>query len=382
MRVATIDRSAWRTEFPSTADQVHMNHAGLAPLPRRVAAEIRAFADEAERISRPIYAGWCARAEAVRSSMARLIGARPTEIAFVKNTAEGLSLIAAGFAWEAGDNVVAVADEYPSNVYPWLGLARRGVETRLAARRGLRVGIDEIAAVIDARTRVVTVSAVDWQSGFRADLAALGAFCRAHDLLFVVDGIQAVGALRVDVAACGIDAMAMGGHKWLLAPEGCGALFVAERVLDRLEPVLLGWKSVTNADTYLPYHFQPRPDAAKFEPGSQMHLGIRALGAAIDLLLEIGPQVVEAAVLEITDTLRTELAALGASILSPRHPGEASGILTFALGDTDRLHAALTAAGVTCRARMGGVRLAPHFYANDDDVARVLAVVRAHRERG
>jgi len=376
---ATIDSGNWRDEFPSTREHVHMNHAGLAPLPRRVAAEIRAFADEGERFSSTAYATWGARAEVVRGSAARLIGARRHEIAFIKNTAEGLSLIAAGLRWREGDNVVAVADEYPSNIYPWLSLTRHGVTTRLAARRGSRVGVDDIAAVVDARTRLVAVSAVDWQSGFRTDLAALGAFCRARDIFFVVDGIQAVGALRIDVAACGIDAMAVGGHKWLLAPEGCGVLFVAERVLDRIAPVLVGWKSVSDADTYLPYHFELRPDAAKFEPGSQMHLGIRAFGAAVDLLLDIGPAVIEAAVLDVTDRLQRELEALGATILSPRGVGETSGILTFALGDTLTLHAALSAAHVICRPRLGGVRLAPHFYANADDVTRVIDVVRAHR---
>jgi len=156
-------------------------------------------------------------------------------------------------------------------------------------------------------------------------------------------------------------------------------LFVAERVLDRLQPVLLGWKSVDDGDTYLPYHFDLRRDAAKLEPGTQMHLGIRALGASLDLLLEIGPRAIEARVLELTDLLAEGLRGLGAGIVSPRDGGAASSILTFVLGDTDALHAALTAAGVVCRRRLGGVRLAPHFYNDADDVARVLAAVRAHR---
>jgi len=353
-----------------------MNHAGLAPLSRRVAAEIRAFADEAERVTSAAYAGWTARVDAVRAAYARLIGAAADEIAFVKNTGEGLSLVAAGLAWQAGDNVVAVADEYPSNVYPWLGLHRHGVETRFATRCGARFGVAEVAAVTDRRTRVVTVSAVDWQSGFRADLAALGDFCRARDILLVVDAIQAVGALRVDVRVCGIDAMAVSGHKWLLAPEGCGALFVSARVLDRITPVLLGWKSVRDADTYLPYHFAPRGDAAKFEPGSQMHLGIRAFGAAVDLQLAMRPERIEAAVLAVTEALREGLLGLGARILSPSGAAERSGILTFVRGDSAALHATLTRADVVCRQRLGGVRLAPHCYTNAEDVERVLRVVR------
>lgn len=376
MSAATVTLADWRSEFPSTADAVHMNHAGLAPLPRAVAAEIRAFADEAERAVGGHYAAWEARVERARADYARLIGAAPAEIAFVKNTAEGLSLVAAGLPWRAGDNVIVVADEYPSNVYPWMALRRHGVETRFAPRRGVRFGVDDIAAAVDGSTRLVSISAVDWQSGFRADLAALGEFCRARGLLFVVDGIQAVGALQLDVHADGVDAMAVGGHKWMLAPEGCGALFVSARVLDRIEPVLCGWKTVDDAGTYLPYHFTARRDAAKLEPGSQMHLGIRAFGAAVAQLLAVGPARIEAAVLDATDTLAAGCAALGATVLSPRQPGERSSILTIACGDSARLHAALTAAGVICRQRLGGVRLAPHGYASDDDIARVLDVVR------
>lgn len=357
-----------------------MNHAGLGPLPRRVAAEIRAFADEAERARSATYAGWTARVDAARAAAAQLIGAVPDEIAFVQNTAAGLSLVAAGLSWRDGDNVVAVADEYPSNIYPWWGLRRLGVETRLAARPRIRFGVDEIAAMVDGRTRVIAVSAVDWQSGFRTDLATLGTFCRERGIRFVVDGIQAVGAMTVDAPACGIDYMAVGGHKWLLAPEGCGFLFVAREALQHIEPVLLGWKSVVDCDAYLPYHFELRRDAAKLEPGTQMHLGIRALGAAIAMLLEIGPAAIEQRVLATTAALAERLTAIGARVLSPQGAGECSGILTVALGDAAALHAAFTRHGILARQRMGGVRLAPHFYADDTDIARVVEVAGAARD--
>jgi selenocysteine lyase/cysteine desulfurase len=327
-----------------------------------------------------VYQGWERRAEEVRAAAARLIGARASEIAFVRSTSEGLSLVASGLAWEPGDNVVSVADEYPSNVYPWFGLQRFGVETRLLARPRLRFTADDVAAVVDARTRVVAVSAVDWQSGFRADLAALGELCRARGILFVIDGIQAVGAVQVDVAASGVDVLAAGGHKWLLGPEGCGLLFVSERVVERIRPVVLGWKSVANAGVYLPYHFDLRPDAARLEPGSAPHLGIHAFGAAIDLLLEVGLPAIEARVLDLTEQLAAGLQALGATILSPRAPAERSAILTFTLDDTRVLYRTLVDAGIVVRPRLGGIRLAPHFYNDADDVARVLDVVRQVRE--
>ena len=376
-----MDWADWREEFPSAARVVHMNHAGISPLPRRVAAAIHRFADDGLLLDPTTYQGWESRAEAVRAAAARLIGARAHEIAFVRNTSEGLSLIASGLDWQSGDNVVTVADEYPSNVYPWFGLQRLGVETRLLARTGTRFGADDVAPLIDRRTRVLAVSAVDWQSGFRVDLAALADVCRARQVLFVVDAIQAVGALCIDAAACGIDVLAAGGHKWLLAPEGCGMLFVSDRVVERVYPVLLGWKSVRNAAAYLPYHFELRSDAARLEPGSAPHLGILAFGAAVDLLLEVGPAAIERRVIAITDQLIEGLERLGASILSPRTRAERSAILTFALGDTAALYAALCAAGVIARPRLGGIRLAPHFYNDENDVARVLDVIRAYRDR-
>src|SRR5215475_10757035 len=238
-----MDWTRWREEFPSATRLVHMNHAGISPLPRCVAAAICKFADEGLLLDRAVYQRWEERAEAVRATTARLIGARPREIAFVRNTSEGLSLVAAGLPWQRGDNVVTVADEYPSNVYPWFGLRRWGVETRLLTRPQLRFGAADVEALIDRRTRVVAVSAVDWQSGFRVDLASLAELCRPRDILLVVDGIQAVGALRTDVAPCGVDVLAAGGHKWMLAPEGCGILFISERVIERIHPVVLGWKS-------------------------------------------------------------------------------------------------------------------------------------------
>jgi cysteine desulfurase/selenocysteine lyase len=356
-----------------------MNHAGISPSPQRVATAIRRFADESLLLDGATYKRWEARAEAVRAAAARLVGARPHEIAFVRNTSDGISLVASAISWRAGDNVVALADEYPSNVYPWFGLERFGVTTRLVPRPGLRFAAADLAELIDERTRAVAVSAVDWQSGFRADLASIATLCRRRRALLVVDAIQALGALQVDVAASGVDVLAAGGHKWLLAPEGCGVLFVSDRVLDQLQPLVLGWKSVVDVGSYLPYRFELRPDATRFEAGSADHLGIHALGAALDLLLDAGPAAIEARVLEITAELAAGLAHLGATVLSPRAAAsECSSIVTFAAGDTAALHAALTRAGVMVRARLGGIRLAPHFYNDAGDIERVLGVVRDH----
>lgn len=365
----------WRAEFPSAARGVHFNHAGVSPISQRVAQAVRVFADQALCLDAGVQRAWGARTEAIRAACARLIGARADEIAFVKNTSEGLSLVAAGLDWRDGDNVIAVDGEYPANVYPWWSLRRWGVQTRMVQPRRYRVRVEDIAALADARTRLLAVSFVDWSSGARNDLGAIAEWCRRQGVLLCVDGIQGVGAVCLDVERSGVDFLAVGGHKWLLAPEGCGFLYVSQRVIERVHSVLHGWKSVTDADRYLPYHFDPRPDAGKFEPGSPSTLATVALGAAVDLLLEIGPAAVESRVLDITGALAEGLRQRGAEIVSPWGEGERSGIVVFRPAggvEPQALVDRLNAAGIIVRVRGGGIRVAPHFYNNDADVERLL----------
>jgi cysteine desulfurase/selenocysteine lyase len=371
-----MDWIKWRLEFPITEQVTHFNHAGVSPVSRRVADAVTAFINEATIIDAAAQRRWELRTEAVRAAFARLVGARPEEIAFVKNTSEGLSLVAAGLDWRAGDNVIAVDGEYPSNVYPWFGLRRWGVETRMVRPVRGRVRNEDVQALADERTRVVAVSFIDWNSGARTELRPIGEFCRSRGILFCVDGIQGVGAIPLDVERERIDCLAVGGHKWLLAPEGCGCLFISQRVVDGLQSVLHGWKSVRDADVYLPYHFDPRPDAAKFEPGSPSVLSTYALGAAIDLLLEIGVDQIERRLSELTDRLAAGLRERGAELVSPWGENERSGIVVFRLGDDpQRLWTELTQRGFVVRVRSGGIRIAPHFYNNEDDIDRLLAAL-------
>jgi selenocysteine lyase/cysteine desulfurase len=371
-----MDWEVWREQFPITKHRLHLNHAGVSPVSRRVVDAVQKFVNEATVVDAPAQRRWEARSEQIRTSFARLIGARADEIAFVKNTSEGLSLIAAGLDWQPGDNVIALQDEYPSNVYPWFGLRRWGVETRLAQPRQRCVRVDDLQPLADTRTRSVALSFVDWSTGARTNLSAIGEWCQERGILFCVDGIQGVGAVRVDVEKALVDCMAVGGHKWLLAPEGCGCLFVSRRVNERIQSVLHGWKSVVDADTYLPYHFEPRPDAAKFEPGSPSQLGAEALGAAIDLLLEIGTERIEARLLALADRLAAGLRSRGAEIVSPWDDGQRSGILVFRFGDDPQsLCKALVRDGIIVRVRGGGIRVAPHFYNNENDMDRVLAAL-------
>jgi cysteine desulfurase/selenocysteine lyase len=369
-----------RQEFPVTDRCVYFDHAGVAPVSRRVADAVAAFIADARDFGRLHYVAWEARAEAVRSSAARLVGAATDEIAFVASTSDGLSAIATAFDWRRGDSVVAVDGEFPANVYPWWALERVGVTTRLAAPVDGRLTVDAIAALVDDTTRVVSVSAVDFVTGQRRPLAAIGELCRRRGILFCVDAIQALGALRIDVERDGIDALAADGHKWLCAPEGCGVLYVSRRWLDRLVPQRIGWKSVVDASRYLPYHFELKADAQKFECGSLNFLAIHALGAAIDLAFEIGVDDIENRVLALTTRLRASLAERRLELLSPPDVAERSGITTVRVDEPpDAVVRRMRAEGVLASPRGGGVRLSPHFYCDEDDVARCLAALSPPR---
>jgi len=372
-----MDESSARALFPIVEECVFLDHARVAPISTRVEQAIVGFASEATRELRLRYPYWNERAEEVRAACGRLVGASPDQIAFVKNTSEALSYVAEGLDWRAGDVIVGADREFPSNVYPWLGLARLGVETRLLQPGPAGITVDDVARALDARVRVVALSAVAYGAGERLDLAAIGELCRARGVLFVVDGIQAVGAIALDLELDGMDCVAADGHKWLCAPEGAGFMAVSDRLLARLRPVQLGWKSVMNAGTYHPYDPSLRRDAAKLEAGSLGLLGLHALGAAVDLALEVGIATIEARLGELTGLLEEGLARRGLAVQG-RPPGAASprraGIVNFVPRRApERVRQELWERGVASTVRFGGIRLSPHHYQDDRDVGAFFA---------
>jgi len=370
--------SPWRDEFPITDACAYLDHAGVAPVSMRVADAVATFIADARDFARLHYAEWERRADETRGAAARLLGAQRDEIAFVASTSDGLSAVATGLEWRRGDSVVVAAGEFPANVYPWWGLASAGVATRMAPLEEGRLTVEAIARTLDGTTRVVSVSAVDFATGQRRPLRAIGELCRARGILFCVDAIQALGALVIDVERDCVDCLAADGHKWLCAPEGCGMLYVSRRWVDRLEPRRLGWKSVTDHGRYVPYHFELKRDAGKFECGSLNFLGIRALGAAVDLVLEIGAGAMESRILEVTGALRDALRRRGHRIISPGEREEWSGITTVETArPAERVVESLRAAGVIASARGGGVRLSPHFYCDDREIGRCVDALNA-----
>ena len=372
-----MDITDYRKLFPVTENLVYLNHACVAPLSARVVDRVETFLEEYREYGSLHYERWMETMEAVRGMAATLIGAEKETVAFVKNTSSGLSLVANGLEWQAGDNVITADCEFPSNVYPWMNLAPRGVELKLVKEREGRIHVADIEALIDDRTRLLSISWVEFVNGFRNDLKRLGALCKERGIYFCVDAIQGLGALEMNVEEFQIDFLAADGHKWLLAPEGIGIFYVSPRVMEKLRPSQVGWHSVVNPSEFLPYHFELRDDARRFEEGSPNMMGIFALGASLETLLEVGIGNIEGKLLSLNEKIAAGLEEWGAPLLSPRGDGERSGIILFAppggSGNVEGLYRHLSDNRILCAVRPGGIRISPHFYNNEEDGEALLA---------
>ncbi|MCD6508752.1 aminotransferase class V-fold PLP-dependent enzyme [Candidatus Poribacteria bacterium] len=378
-----IDWSRFRDWFPVTRRFAYFNHAGVSPMPLPVYRELKAFMDDALQNGSVNYRRWLETAEDTRRLLASMINARPDEIAFVKNTTHGILIAANGIRWKSGDNVIITEAEFPANVYPWLNLARRGVETRFARQRDGRIPFEEIERLVDDRTRVISISFVEFVTGYRNDLKRIGELCRDRDIIFVVDAIQGMGALGIDVKGCNVDILSSDAHKWLLGPEGIACFYCSRERLDDIENVNVGWMSVIDESNYLNYDLTQKPDARRFEEGSYNMLGIHALHAAVRMLTEIGIPNIERRILSLTDMLAQGLREKGYRLISPMGKGERSGILTFCSDrfSSGELVKMLFENGVVTAHRSGYVRVSPHFYNSEDEIRKLLDLLPDHPVR-
>lgn len=358
-------------EFPVRRHLVYMNHAGVAPLVRRAAQAMERLAQEACQFGSFYYSRWLETYDALRQAAASLIGARPEEIALVKNTSEGIATAAQGIDWRSGDRVVVFREEFPANYLPWKLLESRGVRL---VELSIYDPLDRIDAAVRG-ARLLAVSFVQYLSGYRVDLEALGQICRRHGCLFVVDAIQGLGAFPVDVRRAQVDVLAADGHKWLLGPEGCGILYVRREVQDQIRPVELGWTNFANFQDFGNRDETLRRDAGRYECGTLNTIGCFGLRAAIEFLLEVGVTRIAPVVQVLGDQIAAGVQAKGYRVLGERTPASGSGIVAFAKDGVDprALVAHLKERGIIVAARQGWVRASPHFYLSPDDIERFLA---------
>jgi len=362
-------------EFPVRGNLVYFNHAAVAPLPRRVAAAITAHVDNVRDRGAADWRRWYADIEQTRAKAASFLGARASEVAFLPSTSWGLSAVAQAYPWQEGDNVVGDDMEFPANVYPWMVLGRRGVEFRAAKSREGRVTVDDLAAFVDSRTRIVAVSWVAFHNGFVYPIEEIGAFCREKGILFVVDAIQGLGALPIDVSQVPVDVLVADAHKWLLGAEACALFYVSESARERVPPVAAGWWNVRSEGTFLDYALDFYLGARRYEAGSLPTAQIEGLSAAIDLLDEMGSEAIHGRILETVRTLADGLAFRGWTLASPE-PLE-SGIVAMVPpdGNPNRAAKELEGRGIIVSPREGAVRFSPHASNDAGEVERILEAV-------
>jgi cysteine desulfurase / selenocysteine lyase len=365
-----------RALFPVTRRAVYLNHAAVSPPPTPTIDAIQSQLKDVSENGSVNYRSWLATKESARRLAANMLGARPEQIAFMRNTSDGLSTIANGLGWKAGDNLVTFRHEFPSNAYPWLRLREAfGVEVRRCEERGGRIDLDEMIALIDNRTRIVAVSHVQFATGFRADLKRLGAAARAVDALLVVDVIQAMGVIPINVAEDLIDVAAGAGHKWLLSPEGVGILYLSDRARERIQPTLVGWISVPNPDDYLD-HEQPWNRAAlAWETGTGPTALLYGLEASLRLLTETGVERIATYLEELTDHLCEKLDRSRYEIVSSRLKGEKSQVVSIRHKGGQEpfaLYSHLKNRNIITAPRGPGLRIAPHFYNTRADIDQLL----------
>ena len=371
-------------EFPLIPDLIHLNHAAVGPWPRRAAEAVAEFARENCHQGNLDYGHWLARYEALKAQLAEFIHAdSPDEIALVKNTSEGLSFVAQGIAWEAGDEVVISDEEFPSNRIVWEALAERGVQLRqVALRQPGRTPEEALMEACGPRTRLLSISAVQYASGLRMDLPTLGAFTRAQDILFCVDAIQMIGAAPFDVQAIGCDFAIADGHKWMLGPEGLGLFYLRQPLIEALKLTQFGWNMVEDAGNYQVKTWTPARSARRFEAGSPNMLGAVALSASLSVLAEYGMPAVSNKIIKNIQYLSENIASIdGLKVISELSPGRFLGIMVVQSesGDNAGLFEHLKTHRVLCAQRGGGIRLSPHFYTSQATLDRALEVLSAWR---
>ncbi len=373
----------YRQEFSDFTPTIYLDCAYQGPFPRVTIARIRQAIElkcHPERLEESDYFD---RPEQVRTRLAGLVGAGPSEIALTNSATQGLGIVASGLGFEEGDEVVLSSSNFPSNLFSWLHLRRLGVRVHVVRPECGQVRVEDVAAAMTPRTRVLALDWVSYTTGARIDLRALGELAHRRGSLFVVDGSQGVGAIEINLHDLPVDVLAAAAYKWLLGPYGAGFVYLAENVHDRLDLNVVNWLSVEGSDDFdaLPMDQFTLPKHARvFDvPETANFLNLHALDASLEFIEQVGVRTVNAHCTHLLDRLAKELTRLGYTVTRATDPGFQSTILGFHSGSleaTTALHRKLRASNVAVSLRQGMVRVSPYLYNGDADIDRLLEVVR------
>lgn len=370
-----------RALFPVTERANYLNHAAVCAPPIPTVQAIQSQLADVSENGSVNFRNWIAVKEHTRRLVAGMLGARPEQIAFVRNTSDGLSTVANGLDWRQGDNLVTFRNEFPSNIYPWLRLRDAlGVEVRLCEERNGRINLEEMISLIDSRTRLVAISQVQYATGFRADLERIGRAARIHDALLVVDVIQSLGVIPIDVDAQLIDVAAAACHKWLLTPEGVGLLYLSERARERIQPTLVGWTSVPDPEDYGNFEQGWNEGTLAWETGTGPVALIHGLEASLKLLNQTGTVAIQTYLETLTDHLCERLQNSNYQVVSSRLAGEKSQIVCIRHNaglSPMELYVHLKRRNIITAPRGGSLRISPHFYNTLEEIDALVATLPA-----
>jgi selenocysteine lyase/cysteine desulfurase len=376
---SSVDLAALRErEFPIVGEYAYLNAASQGPWPNRTVRALHEFAAASQFPNTPGRAAAIAGPEpAARARLARLLGVGEETILFTGNTTHGMNICAQGIDWRPGDNVVLHRREFPSLSYAWLNLRRRGVEVRLVPVEGAGPALDDLMAAVDSRTRAVACSAISWDTGYRLDLEELGRRCRERGCLLILDGIQVVGARRLDLAALGVSALCCHGYKWLMSGFGVGALYVAPSAVDQIRPTFIGSQAVVGGMEIATEEYGWKPGAARYGAGGANRTGLVVLDASLSLIEEVGIDAIEAHDQALAERLYAGLRRKGGAlrVVSSDDPARRSAVITFTLGDRARDEALirrLEERKIILALRPLGLRASPHLYNSEEEIDRLL----------
>ncbi len=366
-------------EFPLTKGLIYLNHAAVAPWPKRTSEAVKAFAEQNTCYGSHYYLDWLKKESELRNQLKTLLNAPSVnDIALVKNTSEAISFVAYGLPWAKGDNIVTSAEEFPSNRIPWESLANQGVELRQADLLSKPNAEEALFSLVDSGTRLLTISSIQFASGLRMDLEKIGKFCKDNSILFCIDAIQSLGAVEFDVQAYHADFVMADGHKWMFGPEGLGVFYTNPRSRSKLKLTQYGWHMMANTHNYENKPWDIHPTAQRFECGSPNMLGIHAWSASLSLLLEIGMDTIETKINENTVYLMDKICAdSNLTLLNNRYEKLQSGIVLFKHLTVDNalLYRHLQNSGIVCALRGKGIRLSPHFYHSKKELDRAISII-------
>jgi selenocysteine lyase/cysteine desulfurase len=367
---------AIRSQFAALERYTYLNSAAVSPLPKAAIEAANSQLNDVANHGSEHYREWIATKDRARALLAGMLNVRPEQVAFMRNTSDGLAAVATSIEWKKRDNIVSFEAEFPANFYPWRMVRDRyGVELRLCPEREGRIDLDEFIGLIDSNTKLVALSAIQFASGFRADLEPIGRAARAVDALFAVDIIQALGAKGFDLPAQFVDIASGASHKWLCAPEGCGMLYLSDRAREMLKPSFVGWISVETPWDFVDREQPFKPNALAYESGTGTSSLFYGLEESLKLLDEVGLENIDAYLLDLTDQLCDSLAGKNYKMISSRAPGEKSAIVCVQHSNgmhCNEIAKRLQEQNIIVSPRGDRLRISPHFYNTSDDIDRLI----------